>query len=82
MESIVASAIIHNGKIYVGPRHHDCIRIIKASTGERTPGSDPQGFVTESGKFLNRIEAGEYAIKIGQIKKLNWPPRLYSEDLW
>lgn len=41
-----------------------------------------QGFVTSDGNFLNRIEAAEFALRIGQIQKLSWPPNLYSEDLW
>jgi hypothetical protein len=34
------------------------------------------------GRFADRTVAAEHAIATGLIKKLNWPPLLYSEDLW
>jgi hypothetical protein len=40
------------------------------------------GFVTSEGRFVERVEAAAIAIAAGQIEKLNWPPNLYSEDLW
>jgi len=41
-----------------------------------------QGFITHDGVFVNRIEGARIAIAAGQIDELQWPPNLYSEDLW
>jgi hypothetical protein len=39
-----------------------------------------QGFVTDTGEFLNRKQAAEHAFKCGQISELT--DCLVSEDLW
>jgi hypothetical protein len=41
-----------------------------------------QGFLTNTGRFVGREEAGHIALASGQIAALKWPPRLYTEDLW
>ena len=41
-----------------------------------------QGFLNDKGEFLNRRDAAKEALECGQIQKLNWPPNLYSEDLY
>jgi hypothetical protein len=41
-----------------------------------------QGFLDESGRFLDRVAAAEYALASGQVASLAHPPNLYSEDLW
>lgn len=41
-----------------------------------------QGFYTDRGRFLDRMEAIPVAQAAGQIVKPKWPPYLYSEDLW
>ena len=76
---IVRSAILKEGIIYTGHRHHDCIHEIVTRTGVRPAGGE-QGFLTDEGRFLNRVEAVDHALKCGQIKE--WKKRLYSEDLW
>ena len=77
-------AIRYNGIVWILPppnRHHDVIRLIGGMSGP-----DVQGFLTHKGKFLNRAEAYEYALKHDQI--INRAPgsyngtSLYSEDLW
>lgn len=83
MEKIVSSAIVHNGVIYTGKRHHNCIQEIKAETGDRTPATDPQGFLTDTNRFVDRIEGAQLALSNGQITKLKFSSRLlFSEDLW
>ena len=77
-------AIKYKGTLYDLPRpnrHCHVIAMIARETGDR-PISGEQGFVDGDGKFLDRIVGAAYAIDCGQIEKLNWPPRLYSEDLW
>lgn len=68
-----------NGKIYVGKRHHDCFKVAWLA-GERPPRNEIQGFMTDDGRFLNRIAAAFVAYAAGQIPK---PVKtLFSEDLY
>ena len=82
---VVAAAIIgEDGHPYSLPepmRHHHVIRHM-ASLGHRTPIMGEQGFVLNTGRFVDRTEAAAIAIAAGQISGLKWPPYLYSEDLW
>lgn len=80
-EMIVASAILKNGEIYTGKRHSDIFRDT-LPLGCLKGDDSIQGFVTDKGKFLNRIEAGQHVLKCGQIKELRCDNQLYSEDLW
>lgn len=41
-----------------------------------------QGFITSTGRFVDRIEAAAIAIAAKQVARLSSPPQLYSEDLW
>lgn len=50
-------------------------------SAEQLRGSQ-QGFITHTGAFVGRETAADIAIEAGQIDRLNWPPNLYSEDLW
>ena len=78
---ITLAAIIYNGKIYTGKRHNYIMWELIAKFPEyKMRDKNLQGFVNESGLFLNRIEAAQEAIKCNQVAKLNWPPCLYSED--
>lgn len=81
---IVKAAVLFEGKIYTVPkpgRHHNVMRKIVDETG-KPPVKALQGFVTYDGIFLDRVQAGEHAIRCGQLDELGWPPFLYSEDLW
>ena len=63
-------------------RHHNVIKTMH-DNGESAK-SGIQGFVTDTGAFLNREQARSYALAIGQVseKKLNHQRELFSEDLW
>ena len=80
---IKEAAILYNGIIYTGRRHHNIINemrtkyLILDKQAVRN-----QGFITDDGQFVDRIIGAELAIKSGQIQKLKWPPNLYSEDLY
>lgn len=79
---IKESAILQNGVVYTGRRHHDVIRLITTTTGIR-PVNGEQGFVTEDGTFVNREEAAKIALESGQITKLKYNSKeLFSEDLY
>ena len=58
-------------------RHHNVLAFVDLKLGHVE-----QGFLDSDGEFVNRIDAAQIALESGQIKKLQWPPRLYSEDLW
>lgn len=85
MAKVFAAAIIIDGEPKWLPRpnrHHHIIwkyPMQKYKHGE-------QGFMIKkrSGvlEFATRAEAATIAIAAGQIAKLNWPPYLYTEDLW
>lgn len=84
METIVASAILFDGKVYTGRRHHNVIRTIIDTTGaKKVLSSSPQGFLTSDGRFVDREEGARIAIASGQITKLKFHSTvLFSEDLW
>jgi hypothetical protein len=77
-------AIIYKGTIYSKPkpyRHHHIIHMIYDVTGENL-GENEQGFLDDTGRFLNRKDALKHAVECGQIEKGNWEPNLFSEDVW
>lgn len=81
---IVAAAIRRDGVVWSVPqpgRHHDVIRVM-VKAGVRPPINGGSGFVTDDGRFLDRIEAARHALECKQIEQLNWPPYPYSEDVW
>ena len=63
-------------------RHHNVIHLL-ASRGlpGRVKPCD-QGFYTDTGEYLDRKQAREYALRIGQITSAAHPRDLFSEDLW
>ena len=70
-----------DGTVHTLPRparHNDIIGQRHVRMDEATV----QGFLLEDGDFVNRVEAAAVALESGQVKQLNWPPQLYSEDLW
>jgi len=63
-------------------KHHTIIHEL-AYLGLKTPiNTEDDGFLTSTGRFVDRIEAAKIALNAGQIEKLSVPPNLYSEDLW
>ncbi|AGS81133.1 hypothetical protein [Caulobacter phage Cr30] len=82
-EHIKYVACRFDDKVVVGPmpyRHHHIVNIA-SQLGFRCSQYD-QGFSVDGETFIDRIQAAKIAIETGQIQKLNWPPNLYSEDLW
>lgn len=88
MEKIVAAAIHTHGITLSAEkpaRHHTVLHSMSKQLGldaMELGHPDAQGFLTSEGRYVGRIEGAEIAIKAGQIKNLNCPPYLYSEDLW
>jgi len=76
---IVSSAIEKDGIIYTGRRHHN---ILNEANPKGSLRGGIQGFMLDDGRFVDRIEGAKIALECGQIEELQWPPNLYSEDLW
>ena len=84
---IINSAIKdENGQVHVpyfedSPgRHYHVIR--RMAQEGYNPRRGTQGFVTNTGEFLDRSEAARLALENGQVEELATPPYLFSEDLW
>jgi hypothetical protein len=74
---IVKAAIKKGDQVYTGSRHH---LIIHEHRGMFKTKDSVQGFITDTGEFLNRQQASEHAFNCGQIKEN--VGNLLSEDLW
>lgn len=92
-EKIISAAIYHGGIISLPPpaRHHTILHsmdfVMRIDVINVPP--EAQGFLTDTGRFVNRVEAYYIAWKAGQIiegrdRVTNGQnePRLFSEDLW
>ncbi|SOC90054.1 hypothetical protein SAMN05216358_0073 [Rhizobium sp. AN5] len=86
-ERIIAAAINFGAIISLPPpaRHHTIIQTMDLEMQNldgtwATP--QTQGFLTDTGRFVNRVEAYYLAIGSGQLKETKPTPQLYSEDLW
>lgn len=82
LPKITHVAIRYGGKVYSSPkpnRHHHVIRLIGGIHGPSI-----EGFLDDTGRFLDRQEALQVALAAGQV--LNPADiranRLFSEDLW
>lgn len=63
--------------------HHIMLGLNRASKGLGLVAPDDQGFLTNTGRFVGRIEAWDIAKAADQIiGKTPCPGTLYSEDLW
>lgn len=65
-----------NGKIYTGRRHHEIFKIMPRKMIK----DHTQGFMTDDGRFVTRVEAADIAFICGQTDRIIHP--LTSEDLW
>lgn len=78
-------AIHYAGKYYSLPkpnRHWNVIQLIAKENGVGIQGSDRQGFLDDTGRFLNRKQAMNHAISVGQVQGKERMTELFSEDLW
>ena len=86
-ETIDRAAIFYNGVIYAVPRpgrHHTVIAMM-ANEGlpNEAMALPNQGFVTSTGRFVDRYEGARIARAAGQIIREPTPPdMLTSEDVW
>lgn len=88
MKIICAAIKTQDSVIHILPRpyrHADIVHALhKAKQYKNTIiiAEGEQGFLGDDSEFYDRISAGKIAIESGQAKKLEFPPELYSEDLW
>ena len=68
-ERIITAAIKHNGKIYTGSSHGNIMQEMTNSGVKGEFRNNEQGFLTDKGRFVNRVEAAKIAREAGQIKK-------------
>jgi hypothetical protein len=77
---LVDSAILKDGIIHRGRRHHLILHDPSYPQGYMKGGT--QGFVTDTGVFLDRVRALEHAKVCGQFRGKLIGSVLTSEDLW
>ena len=66
-EKIVKAAIKINEKIWSGYRHSNIMADIWAENHNQEIETSQQGFLTDTGRFVDRTEAADIAFKAGQI---------------
>ena len=89
-ERIVSAAVMHRGLPHTVPapgRHHHVLAVLRDKFPCDVPWFGEQGFMTDSGRFVDRNEAAVIAVAAGQIipapHQGNGPvTHLFSEDLW
>jgi hypothetical protein len=70
IERIKCPAIrLQNGDVIEGDNHREITAMIQASNGY-LPVNGTNGFVTEGGRFVNRIAAASIALGSGQAKEI------------
>lgn len=83
VEKIVAASILFRGVACTLPppaRHHHVLLAIHALYPDDVIGPDEQGFVTSTGRFVDRREAVSIARRAQQTSSDRM--HLFSEDLW
>lgn len=86
-EYIVCSAIKLGNIVVAGVRHDDCVNTIVALKGKEyliecvDNGRYTEGFVTSTGRFMDREQAYKFAVENGQVEE-NDSEILASEDLY
>ncbi|MBU1292938.1 hypothetical protein KJ819_02610 [Patescibacteria group bacterium] len=88
-EKVVASAIIFRGQRYTGVGHVDAVAEMEKDHPDWLESKEPieDGFVTDTGRFVDRKEGGEIAGKASQLEILDYLTQaearanLDSEDL-
>lgn len=78
---------VDRGIVIAGWRHGNCIATMTSlgelrsvTFGPDSVGENVQGFITNTGRFVDRVEAAKIAFEAEQIK---YPKDiLYSEDLY
>lgn len=68
--------------IISGYRHGDCFNIVHKLCPNKHINQDEQGFLTSSGRFVDRIEAKKIAKQANQLIRDSIFSKLISEDIY
>lgn len=81
---IVGVAIKQNGKVYSlgAPMRHGDLMKAMIHKGVPPPINGIEGFKLANGKFADRVEGRNIAVRAGQVKDTINVAWLSSEDLW
>lgn len=79
-EKIKLACIKYNDKLYTGFNHGECFNKMKED-GLEGYGNEGQGFITDTGRFVDRKEAYFIAKEAGQIAYGLGQKHLISEDV-
>lgn len=83
---IVKSAVKYKDEVFTGYGHEECfIKLFKKYDRDGLNANDiVQGFVTDTGEFVDRVEATALALKENKeyVKNLVYPQPLMTEDLY
>ena len=89
MARIIAAAVSFKGVTLSMPppaRHYHIVNTLCDTLGApedaRYAAPDDQGFLTDEGRFVGRLEAMDIAREAGQLKKQPPCKALFTEDLW
>lgn len=89
MEKVVAAAISYKindiiGCIDFGKRHNEIYEELYKSYGSKLPENLIEGFLTDTGRFVDRYEAKEIAVAANQliVPIEETYIELSSEDVW
>lgn len=83
-------AVKFDGITYALPkpnRHHHVLRMLFEQLGHGINGPHSEGFLDETGHYMNRRNAFDHATRNGQVLPRTKPgcyqgDELFSEDLW
>lgn len=85
---LTAAVKTSDGVIHTMPRpkrHADIVHALWQAKEYKSTiiiAKSEQGFFADDGNFYSRKEAAKIAINSGQIAKPEYPPTLFSEDMW
>lgn len=86
MTRIVGVAIVRDGITYsldAPNRHRDVIvKMVQMGVPKPVTKDAIQGFISDTGKFLDRVEALKVVEANGQNIQEIYRSQLYSEDIW
>lgn len=82
-EKIWCAAVRYSDQVVRGPNHAYCIQVLCEMYGPGTfdrVRQDQQGFLTTTGRFVDRQIAYHIAEQAGQLLQPSWGEVLYSEN--
>lgn len=78
----VKTVVIDETIIISGYRHGDCFNIVQKLCPIKYISQMDQGFITSSGRFVDRVEAKQIAVKANQLIRESVFSKLVSEDIY